>query len=89
MKTKNVAASDAHRAFMDDMKGVLKTHGEKLSAQELLAVTSQLVGQILALQDQRTMTPKMGLEIIGCNIEIGNAVAMQDILGTPANVRPA
>lgn len=89
MKTKTVAPNATHAAYVDDLKAVMQKHAEALTAQELLALTSQLVGQILAFQDQRTMTPQMGLEIIGRNIEIGNDMAVGMLRnGVPLNGRP-
>jgi hypothetical protein len=80
MKTKIPTA--AHTAFRDDLVALLRKH-EHLRADEMLAVASYFVGQILALQDQRKMTPAMGLEVVSANIEAGNAHAIKELVGTP------
>jgi phage gp37-like protein len=72
----------AHTAFRNDTVALLKKH-EHLSAVEMLAVTSILVGQLIALQDQRTMTPAQAMEIVSRNIEIGNMGAIDTFLGNP------
>lgn len=61
-----------HRAFRDDLVDVLRKHGERLSAPEMLALASHLVGQLVALQDQRSMSPDRAMEIVAANIEQGN-----------------
>ncbi|MBI1359834.1 MAG: hypothetical protein GC155_06060 [Alphaproteobacteria bacterium] len=50
-----------------------------LDAQEMLALVSQLVGNLIALQDQRKMTPDMAMQLVARNIEIGNAVAIDAV----------
>ena len=68
-------------AAMDDMKGVIGRH-QHLSAQHLLAGGSQFVGNVIALQDQRKMTPAMAMELVSRNIEIGNQVAVESLTNT-------
>ena len=61
-----------HTAFRDDLVAVLRKHAGPLSAPEMLALTAHLVGQLVALQDQRTMSPNRAMEIVAANIEQGN-----------------
>lgn len=61
-----------HRAFRDDLVSVLRKHGDALSAEEMLALAAHLVGQLVALQDQRSMTPDRAMTIVARNIEQGN-----------------
>ncbi len=77
---KVVEPSAAQAAARDDMIAVLRRH-EHLRPDELLAVSSYFVGQLLALQDQRTMTPEAAMDLIKGNIEAGNAQAIQQALG--------
>lgn len=69
-------------AFRDEMVSTLRKH-KHLRPDEMLAVAAYFVGQLLALQDQRTMTPAMGLEIVSQNIEAGNAHVIQQSLSNP------
>lgn len=63
----------AHRAFRDDAIALLKKHAGHLDARDVLALSAHLVGQIIAMQDQRTMTRAAALQIVTANIEKGNA----------------
>lgn len=65
-----------HKKFMDDLKAQIPP---EMPAQEILAITSQFVGQLIAMQDQRIMTPDQAMQIVGQNIEIGNAAAIATI----------
>lgn len=68
-------------AAMDDMKAVIGRH-EHLSASAMLAVASQFVGNLIALQDQTKVTPKMAMELVARNIEIGNAAAIEGVMNS-------
>lgn len=63
-------------AFRDDMIVTLRKH-DHLRPDELLAVASYFVGQLLALQDQRKLTPAEALQVVSANIEAGNAQAIE------------
>lgn len=65
-------------AAMDDMKAVIGRH-QHLSAQHLLAVASQFVGNLIALQDQTKMTPAMAMDLVARNIEIGNQTVVSEL----------
>ncbi len=79
MTERLVKPSAAHRAFRDDAIALLKKHAGDLDAKDMLALSAHLVGQILAMQDQRKMTPAIGMEIIARNIEVGNAEAIAEV----------
>ena len=66
-------------AFVDDLKAVFKRHPH-LRADEMLAGASQIVGTLIALQDQRKMTPDMALAVVQANIEAGNQQAMAEVM---------
>jgi hypothetical protein len=74
--------SPAHIAYMDDLKAALAKH-QHLSPQEMLAIASQFVGNLTAMQDQRRYSAGQIMEMVGKNIEIGNAEAIQSLLGNP------
>ena len=77
-------ASPAHKAFWDDMIALLAKHTGQLQADEMLAVASQMVGQIVAMQDQRKMRPGDAMTIVASNIEMGNARAVRELGGQPS-----
>ncbi len=76
---KSKLPSPRHMAMRDDLIAVIRKHDDAMSAADILAVAAYTVGQIIALQDQRTMTPAMALEIVGANIEAGNQHAQAEV----------
>ena len=80
---KSYIPSADHLAFMDDAKALLRKF-EHLDAMQLLAIASQLVGNLIALQDQTKVTSDMALEVVFQNVEIGNATVIETFLGTTA-----
>lgn len=66
-----------HVAYLEALKDALKTV-PNVPSDQILAVASQYIGMLLALQDMRTMTPQKGLELIMRNIEIGNMMAVKN-----------
>lgn len=45
----------------------------------MLALSAHMVGQIIAMQDQRTMTRQAALEIVMANMEQGNAEVIDNL----------
>lgn len=80
MRISKSLPSAAHQEFMADIKAAMAKHPD-LSAMEMLALASQLVGNLVALQDQRAMTPAQAMEVVAQNIEEGNKVAIETCLG--------
>lgn len=70
----------AHLDFRNDVLAVLEKHKTRLDAVDMLAVTSHLVGQLIALQDQTKVTPEMALAVVSANIEKGNAEVLDPVL---------
>lgn len=77
-----------HKIAYSEITALLARHADKMSAMEILAIASNLVGKLLAMQDQRTMTPQAGLEMIMRNIELGNQEAIAELMNTPTSGRP-
>jgi hypothetical protein len=75
----------AQVAFRDEMVAALRKH-QHLPPDEMLAVAAYFVGQLVALQDQRWMTPAMAMEIVAANIEAGNQHALAEVMAAPAAV---
>lgn len=74
---------ERHQAMYQELALVLKKHAEKMTAREVLAVLSNMVGKALAMQDQRTTTKHQALRIVQRNIEIGNAQMIEEVSGAP------
>lgn len=69
----------AHSAFRDDALALLKKHAGHLDATDMLAMASHMVGQIIAMQDQRKVTREIALEILKANIEQGNREVLDNL----------
>lgn len=59
----------------------MRPYADALGAEGMLAVSSLLTGQLLAVQDQNTTTPAMGLAIVSRNIEAGNQAVVANRTG--------
>jgi hypothetical protein len=79
MKMKTSLPTKQHMAMRDDLIAVIRKYGADMDAAAILAVASYTVGQIIALQDQRTMTPAMAMEVVAANIEAGNEHAQAEV----------
>lgn len=68
-----ILAKPEHEIVYQDLVKLLGRHAHKVSAQELLAIGANMLGKIIALQDQRVMTREQALRIVADNIEFGNS----------------
>jgi hypothetical protein len=75
-KMKTVPVSPDAEACRQAMLNAMRPYADKIGPHGMLAVASAVVGQLVALQDQRTMTPSMAMEIVASNIERAN----QDVI---------
>lgn len=64
---------------LNKLREVLAEYEEEFGMQVIMAITSQLVGNLVVLQDQRFMTSAEAMEIVGRNIEIGNALVVEQV----------
>ncbi|MDE2096629.1 MAG: hypothetical protein KGL39_05225 [Patescibacteria group bacterium] len=71
--TKLVEPSDRLKQARDKLIAVVRSELADVDAAQILAVFAYTLGQIIALQDQRTMSPSMAMTIVSKNIEKGNA----------------
>ena len=76
MREKIVQPNPRHAAFRTEL---LDKHAGKLDASEMLALASHAVGQLIAFQDQRKMTPDLAMAVVSRNIEQGNREAMNAV----------
>lgn len=79
MKERRVTPRAEHRAFRDDACALLKKHAGHLDSKDMLALSAHLVGQIIAMQDQRIVTREIAIEIVMRNIEAGNAEVLDQL----------
>ena len=79
MPLKIQTPSPQQLAFRNDVVEVMRKHKD-LRAVEMLAMASHVVGQIVAMQDQRNVTPQVAMEIVARNLEQGNKDALDGVL---------
>jgi hypothetical protein len=84
VRERTVAATAEHEAAYQDLCATLKRH-EQLKPEVMLAIASNFVGKLMAMQDQRTMTPARAIEIVRANIEAGNKQAVDELMGSKGN----
>jgi hypothetical protein len=70
-------ANAEHEVAYLDLCKLVNKHADKISALELLAIAANMVGKLIAMQDQRTVTPSQAMEIVVKNIEYGNQQLME------------
>lgn len=79
---KKIAPSQADKALHADIAALCKRHLTPDTADRVLAVAAQFVGQVLAMQDQRKLTSDMAMQIVIENIQAGNRHALEEIQNT-------
>jgi hypothetical protein len=65
-------AKPEHEVVYQDLCELIRKHADELTSIEILAVAANMVGKLVALQDQRNVSPKMAMEIVTANLELGN-----------------
>lgn len=72
-------ARPEHEVAYQDMVELVRKHADKLSAMELLAVGANMLGKLVALQDQRTTSPELAMKIVCANLEMGNRSVIEEL----------
>jgi hypothetical protein len=80
MKGRVVTPNPEHEATYQEMAALMGRHGDAVTAEEMLAIGANMVGKLMALQDQRIMTRERALEIVIKNIEAGNQQVVAQLL---------
>jgi hypothetical protein len=75
-----VIANEKHKKFRKALEGAIAEGAMQMEAEEILAVTCNFVGQLVALQDQRKFTSAMVMEIVHQNILQGNQDVANNLL---------
>lgn len=75
-------AKPEHEVAYRDLCHLVKKHANRLTSLELLAVAANMLGKLIALQDQRVVTPAMAMEVVAQNIEHGNQQVLEQLSQT-------
>lgn len=78
-KVKLFGTDARHATFKRDLDKLLKKHIGRLPASHLLAISAQVTGMILALQDQNTYTPEQCMKIVAENLQEGNKGMIENV----------
>ncbi len=84
-KFKNISAGIDHNRFHKDVTKLLDKYAGKLTAQEMLALSARLVGQLIAMQDQRKLTSEEAMGLVIENIRNGNLQVIAELQKTKGN----
>lgn len=72
-------AKPEHEVAYQDLCKLVSKHAPKVSAVELLAIAANMLGKLVAMQDQRTLTPDQAMEVVAKNIESWNQEIVDQI----------
>lgn len=86
MKHRIILPTIDHAELKTDIDALMKKHADRgLSAMEILAIASQVVGMLIALQDQRNVTRELAMETVIANLEAGNQRVLEMVRNTQGN----
>jgi F420-0:gamma-glutamyl ligase len=72
-------AKTEHEVAYQDLCQLVSRHADELTQLDILAIAANMVGKLIALQDQRTLSPSEAMEIVIKNIERGNQQVIEHI----------
>lgn len=79
MKAAVHKAKPEHEVAYQDLCALVNKHAEKVSAEEMLAIAANMVGKLIALQDQRKTSPEVAMETVIKNLEYGNQEVLEQL----------
>ena len=82
MADKIQIAQPKHEVLYQELVDLLKKHADELDSLEMLAIAANMLGKLVAMQDQRKVTSDMGMEVVGKNIELGNRQVLKQLANT-------
>lgn len=81
---KTIVPKEEQQKFFDATIELLRQF-EHLPPEQMLALACNLVGKLIALQDQTKHTNAMIMQLVTDNIELGNQQALEDLLNSQGN----
>lgn len=72
-------AKPEHEAAYQDLCALVGKHAKNVSKIEMLAIAANMVGKLVALQDQRTVSPAMAMQVVTENLENGNRAVLHEL----------
>lgn len=74
-------AKQEHEVAYQDICALMTKHAGKLTPLELLAIGANMIGKLVAMQDQRKVSPALAMETVAANIESGNRQVIEQLRG--------
>lgn len=72
-------ASPAHEVAYQELAALVSRHAANMTPLDILAIAANMVGKIVAMQDQRITTPEVAMETVARNLEAGNAQVLAEL----------
>lgn len=83
MTTRVMMAKPEHKIAFDDLIALCNKHADKMTKLELLAVAANMLGKLVALQDQRYVSSEKAMAVVAENIQAGNSeiiASLRDVI---------
>lgn len=74
-------AEAKHEIAYQELNALLQKLADEhnVTAVELLAIACNMVGKLIAMQDQRTMSRDRAMRILAVNVEVGNRQVIDEL----------
>lgn len=79
MTTRVMMAKPEHKIVFDDLIALCSKHADKVTKLELLAVAANMLGKLVALQDQRYVSSQKAMAVVIENMQAGNGEAVASL----------
>ena len=77
---KCVQCDTRHEVAYQDLCKLVSKHANELSSLQLLAIAGNMVGKLIAMQDQRSISAEQALEVLFYNLQAGNQQILDQIM---------
>jgi len=77
---KCVQCDTRHEVAYQDLCKLVSKHANELSSLQLLAIAGNMVGKLIAMQDQRSISAEQALEVLFYNLQAGNKQILDQIM---------
>lgn len=75
-------AKPEHEVVYQELTKLISKHADKLTPLEILAVGANMLGKLVALQDQRVTTAAQAMAVVAANIEGGNMQVLEQLMSS-------
>jgi hypothetical protein len=79
VKSRIQMAKPEHEVAYQDLIQLMRKHAGKLTSLEMLAVAANMVGKLVAMQDQRITTSEVAMETVIQNLQAGNQEVLESL----------